>query len=70
MKCPVDPNGVHLLGGDCCTRCHAPVPRDLVESRDQPWREPIRAKAGAGAYGKTAEADALDVARRRAGDDS
>jgi len=66
MTCQLDPNGVHRFGQGAthCSRCGDAVPEKLVESREQPSRETIRAQTGAGAYGKTA----VDVARRRAGD--
>jgi hypothetical protein len=71
MKCHNSPDGVHRFGRetDRCFQCHAPLP-SLRESQRQAAREPIRAKEGAGAYGRTAEVAAVDVARRRAGDDS
>ena len=70
MKCPKSPDGVHRFGRECdrCWQCRAPLPT-LRESALQPWREPIRGKEGAGAYGRTAEAQAVDYARRRANDD-
>lgn len=70
MICPKSPDGVHRWGRDCdrCYQCNTPLPA-LRESRERPAREPIRAKEGAGAYGGTAETRAVDIARRRAGDD-
>ena len=70
MICPIDPNGIHRLdpGADYCRLCRAPG-KNLVESQHQPMREIIRAKEGVGAYGRTAERAAVDIARRRAGDD-
>ena len=70
MTCPRSPDGVHRFGfeADRCTSCKRPMPV-LRLREDQPWRTPIRPMAGAGAYGKTAETRAIDVAKRRAGDD-
>ena len=69
MTCAKSPDGTHRCpwSGDRCWDCKTQVPT-LRESREQPQRAEIRAKAGAGAYGMTAETRAIDVARRRAGD--
>jgi hypothetical protein len=72
MTCPKSPNGVHVWTHeiDYCIACREPTvhperrPKGLVESQRQPFREPIRAVAGAGAYGRSAE----DWQKRRAGD--
>ena len=67
--------GMPLDGCHLCLFCQKPMPKTerggppMVRELLHPMREPIRAKEGVGAYGRTAEAQVVDVARRRAGDD-
>jgi len=68
MTCPRNVTGVHRSDpdGEVCRDCGRTKPA-LVESRHQPWREPIKAKEGAGAYGRSAQAQAADYAARKVG---
>lgn len=45
MSCSKAKDGIHRRDWGCplCRACGKPSPSDLVESMEQPWRDPIRA---------------------------
>jgi hypothetical protein len=68
LKCTEGGPHHMAMEGGACVDCRKPMPKALIE-RLHPMREPVRAVAGAVAYGRTVEkASAFDARQRAAGE--